>query len=201
MIVLLLRDTRQMRHSIALTCTQYQLRPVDLDDAAFILTLRSDPVRSRYLHEVSPDVKDQVAWIERYFERAGDYYFIVEDARSGEPQGTIGLYDIAPDAKTAEWGRWIVKPDSMAALESVWLISEVAFSQLGLESIVSRTLAENPRVASFHESFGASRVRISENHFVRGEAKSAIEHRITAAKWPALRARHLATIRELANRA
>ena len=49
---------------------------------------------NRYLHEISPRVEDQVAWLERYFARPDDYYFIVEDADSGEPHGTIGIYDV-----------------------------------------------------------------------------------------------------------
>ena len=81
----------------------------------------------------------------------------------------------------------------MAALESVWLICEAGFSRLNLESVSSRTLAENPRVVSFHDSFGAARTAVLEDQFlVRGEHKTAIEHRVTSANWPALRARHYA---------
>ncbi len=41
-----------------------------------------------------------------------------------------------------------------------------------------------------------------DGHFiVRGETKSAIEHRIKAAEWPALRARHYSTVSRLAHRA
>ena len=83
-----------MEHSISLTCVRYRLRPVTLEDAAFIVELRSDPLLNRYLHEISPRVEDQVAWLERYFLRPDDYYFIVEDADSGKPQGTIGIYDV-----------------------------------------------------------------------------------------------------------
>ena len=87
-----------MRHSISLTCVRYRLRPVTLEDAPFIVELRMDPLLNRYLHEISPRVEDQVAWIERYFERPEDYYFIIEDADSGEPHGAIGIYDIEENA-------------------------------------------------------------------------------------------------------
>jgi RimJ/RimL family protein N-acetyltransferase len=191
-----------VEHSISLACVRYRLRPVTLEDAAFIVELRSDPLLNRFLHEISPRVKDQVEWLERYFLRPDEYYFIVEDADSGKPQGAIGLYEVAEDATGAQWGRWILKRDSMAALESAWLIYEAGFSRLRLASLSCRTLVDNPRVVSFHDSFGASRVAVLERHFlVRGDPKSAIEHRIKAADWPELRARHYSTASRLARRA
>jgi RimJ/RimL family protein N-acetyltransferase len=90
----------------------------------------------------------------------------------------------------------------MAAVESAWLVYEAGFSKLRFASVCCRTLAENPGVLSFHDSFGASRVAVLEQHFtVRGEPKPAIEHRITSAEWPALRARHYSMVSRLASRA
>jgi RimJ/RimL family protein N-acetyltransferase len=191
-----------VEHSINVTCVRYRLRPVTLEDAAFIVELRSDPVLNRYLHEISPRVEDQAAWLERYFVRPDEYYFVVEDTDSGERHGTIGIYDVEKAAASAEWGRWILKHGSMAALESAWLVYEAGFSKLGLATLSSRTLVENPRVVSFHDSFGASRIGILKDHFlVGGERKSAIEHRIEAAVWPALRSRQYSTVSRLARRA
>jgi RimJ/RimL family protein N-acetyltransferase len=190
-----------VRHSITLSCVRYRLRPVTVEDAPFIVALRTDPLLNRFVHEISPRVEDQVAWIEHYFLRAGDYYFIIEDADSGKPHGTIGIYDVVENAAGAEWGRWILKRGSVAALESAWLIYEVGFARLQLASLYCRTLAENPRGISFHDSFGASRVGVLEHHFlVRGKPKSAIEHRVKAPEWPALRARHFSTVSLFARR-
>jgi RimJ/RimL family protein N-acetyltransferase len=189
-----------VEHSISLTCVRFRLRPITLEDARFIVELRSDARLNRYLHEISPRVEDQVGWLERYFARADDYYFIIEDADSGERHGAIGIYDIEKKTSGAQWGRWVLKHGSIAALESVWLICEAGFSKLGLASVSSRTLVENPQVVSFHDSFGASRFAVLEDHFlVRGELKTAIEHRVTSADWPTLRARHYATICRLAH--
>ena len=188
-----------MRHSIRVDCIRYRLRPVAVEDASFIVAVRTDHALNRFVHEVSGRVEDQVTWLQSYFDRAGDYYFIVEDVDSCRPQGTIGLYNRALGSCEAEWGRWILRRDSMAALESAWLICETAFSILRLSSICSRTLAENQTVISFHDSFGASREAVLVNHFtVHGEYKTAIEHRITAAEWPLLRARHYSTVSRLA---
>jgi RimJ/RimL family protein N-acetyltransferase len=181
---------------------RYRLRPVTLEDASFIVALRADPLLNRFLHEISPRVEDQVAWLECYFLRPDDYYFIVEDADSGEPHGAIGIYEVAENNAGAQWGRWILKRGSMAALESAWLIYETGFSRLQLAKLSSRTLVDNARVVSFHDSFGASRFAVLEQHFlVRGEPKSAIEHHIEAGEWPVLRARHYSTVSRLAQRA
>jgi RimJ/RimL family protein N-acetyltransferase len=184
-----------------LTCERYRLRPVTVEDARFIVALRADPVLNRFVHEISPRVEDQVAWLERYFGRADDYYFIVENAQSFEPQGTIGLYNVDLEQNCAEWGRWILKPGSMAALESAWLIYEATFSKLSLAELFSHTLADNHAVVSFHDNFGALRSAVLREHFtVRGERKTAIEHRVTASEWPSLRDRHYSTITRLASR-
>lgn len=191
-----------MRHSLSLTCMRYCLRPIAMEDAPFIVKLRTDPALTRYLHEISPRVEDQIVWLERYFVRPNDYYFIIEDANSGEPHGAIGIYDVEENDAGAQWGRWILKHNSMAALESAWLIWEMGFSMLGLATLCCRTLVDNLRVVSFHDSFGATRVTVLEGHFlVRGERKPAIEHRIEAADWPVLRARHYSTVSRLAQRA
>jgi RimJ/RimL family protein N-acetyltransferase len=188
-----------VQHSISLTCLRYRLRPVTLEDAGFIVALRTDPVLNRFVHEISPRVDDQVEWLKRYSQRAGDYYFIVEDVDTLDPHGTIGLYNL--ESGSAEWGRWIIKHGSLAALESAWLICEVAFSTLRLANLRSRTLSENRATISFHESFGASRTNALHHHaLIRGEGRALTEHRITAEEWPALRARHYSTINRLASR-
>ena len=174
-----------MGHSISLACVRYRLRPVTLEDAAFIVALRSDPLLNRYLHEISPRVEDQVGWLQRYFARP---MIIILSSRMRilvKRHGAIGIYDVEENTAGAQWGRWILKHGSMAALESAWLICEAGFSRLRLASLSSRTLVENPRVVSFHDSFGASRVAVLEDHFlVGGERKSAIEHRIEALDGP-----------------
>lgn len=188
-----------MRHNIQLTGVRYRLRPVTVEDAPFIVALRTDPLQNRFLNEISPRIEDQVAWIESYSERSGDYYFIIDEPSSGEAHGAVGLYEMAEDASEALFGRWIIKRRSMAALESAWLVYEAGFSLLGLRSIYTLVLAQNLPVISFHDNFGARRVAQLEGRYtVRGELHDAVEHRITRVEWPAIRARHYSTIARLA---
>ncbi len=42
-----------MRHSLTIDGPAFRLRPVCIEDAAFIAALRADPERGRYLHRGS----------------------------------------------------------------------------------------------------------------------------------------------------
>lgn len=133
----------------------FRLRPVTVDDAEFIVTLRKDNERTRFLHTISPSVADQRRWIESYLTRDDDYYFIIERRESNEPVGTLGLYNVDNrKTRSAEWGRWILLPSSMGAVESAFLLYQLAFDRLGLESVSCRTAINNTKVISFHEACG-----------------------------------------------
>ena len=166
----------------------FVLRPVSLSDAAFITALRADSVRSRFLHPVSPDVAAQIAWYERYATRPGDYYFIVERAETGEAEGTIGLYDVDDGSRAAEWGRWVLREGSLAAVESAALIYDIAFAQFGLQRVYCRTVAANEAVVSFHRSFGLETRAVLPDHFRLGDVSyDAVEQELTRERWEALR--------------
>jgi RimJ/RimL family protein N-acetyltransferase len=164
----------------------FRLRPITQDDAAFVVALRTELADSRYLHPISPDLEPQRAWIAKYEERPGDYYFIVERAKDGQPEGTIGIYDEQDGA--AEWGRWILRRNSLAAPASAALIYRYAFEKLGLQRLYCRTVAENKAVVSFHASTGlATSQPLMEKFFtLNGTAYDAVEQEVTAATWPAV---------------
>jgi RimJ/RimL family protein N-acetyltransferase len=177
-----------MRHEIRIEGSRYALRPVALDDAAFILNLRTDPELSAFLHPTSPQLADQEAWLRAYFERAGDWYFVVEDMRTGQPVGTAGIYDL--ENGRAEWGRWLLCRRNPAAVESALLIYRAAFERLGLEELYCRTVAANAAVVSFHNSSGAEFMGVLPGHFVlNGAPQDAVEHCVRRATWPPMQAR------------
>jgi RimJ/RimL family protein N-acetyltransferase len=132
----------------------------------------------------------QVEWLSRYYERAGDWYFVIEGISDGQPEGLVSLYDLSADGLTAEWGRWILRPSSLAAVESAWLIYRCAFECLELMEVYCRTVALNESVVSFHDSCGISRKSLLPNHFeMNGRAVDAIEHRVSFAEWSEIRLR------------
>jgi RimJ/RimL family protein N-acetyltransferase/trans-aconitate methyltransferase len=163
----------------------FRLRPVEVEDAAFILKLRADRERSRYLHRVSSELNAQKRWLTAYLERPRDYYFITENRETGEREGTAG---IVVNEWGNEWGRWIVRAGSLAALESACLIYRVGFEVLGLDSILCRTITENSAAVEFHRSFGLEEVRTLPRYFeLDGRLLDAVEMRLTRSQWAAIR--------------
>ncbi len=177
-----------MRHELTINGHRYMLRPVDTGDAAFITGLRCNPELNAYINSTSNRIEDQVAWIERYFERPGDWYFIIVDRRTNERDGAIGIYDYEPETRVAEWGRWIVRPGSLAAVESALLIYRAAFEALALRAVFCRTVAENKRVVSFHDSTGVPRRGLLEKHVqIAGCTFDSVEHYLDRKTWESVR--------------
>lgn len=164
-----------MKHSYKLEGYCYRLRPIRKTDAQFVIDVRlEDTERNSYIHTISRDIADQITWLDRYFEREGDYYFVIENRISGAAEGLIAFYDVA-DGK-AEWGRWVLKKGSLAAAESVYLIYRIAFEQAGLSELCCRTLAENRTVVDFHTNIGEKTRCILKNHAeLNGRLYDAVE--------------------------
>ena len=171
-----------MRHDLPLDGAAFRLRPVEEADAATITELRRDPGRSRFLHETSPSVEAQLRWLAAYFERDGDYYWVVERRADARTEGFLGIYDV--DGEQAEWGRWVLRPGSLAAPESAWLIHEAGFALLGLDSLLTRTLSENRAVVAFHARYGAETLRTLPGYTrIGGDVHDAVEARMTRDRW------------------
>lgn len=173
-----------MRHDLTLQGPAFCLRPINDADAPFVLELRGNANLNRYLHTTSPSIEDQLAWLSRYYDRPGDYYFVIERQSSGLAEGVISIYDIDPEKACGEWGRWILKRGSLGAIESAWLIYRCAFEQLNLKHVFCRTAMNNKQVISFHDSCGITAQRILPGHFnLRGRIVDAIEHQMDSDTW------------------
>ena len=164
-----------MKHRYSLDGYAYRLRPVKMTDAKFIVETRlEDLERNQFIHRISPDVSEQEKWLEAYFERENDYYFIVENRVTGNAEGLISIYDVM-DGK-AEWGRWVLKKGSLASAESVYLLYRIAFEQIGLNELYCRTIADNVSVVSFHTSIGEKLRQVhKEIFFLNGQMYDAVE--------------------------
>lgn len=176
----------KVKHDVAIRGVRFRLRPAEMGDATFIVALRTDPRRSQFIHPISARIVDQEAWLERYFARPGDYYFIIERLDDGQPEGTVGLYDQDPVARCAEWGRWVVRIGSGAGLEGLWLIYRVAFEVLDLDMVYAHTIATNERALAVHASYGLAPHRHLPRFIRLGDTlHDAVEHRLTRSLWPA----------------
>jgi len=172
-----------MNHSITVQRFGIRLRPVTPEDAEFIFALRRNPLLNAYIGEFNDQFSVHANWLKRYFEREGDYYFIVETARSRIPAGTIAIYN--RDGDTAEWGRFVIVPPYPAAPASVWLMYHVAFDVLGLAKMYCRTVIDNKHVVSFHDHCGALRTAVEPKAItIKGVAMDWIVHTVTSDRWP-----------------
>lgn len=131
-------------------------RDASLDDAAFILSLRTDTEKSRYLSAVSGELAEQQAWLERYALSDNQAYFII--GNQGAPIGTVRLYD--PQGESICWGSWTLHSSrpSHAAMESALMVYAYAIDHLGFAAAHFDVRKGNERVWRFHERFGAKRV-------------------------------------------
>jgi len=79
-----------MQHDIQIEGFGVRLRPVRMEDAPFIVWLRNlEHARGRVGDSASTQ-QSQETWLQAYFQRAGDYYFIVETP-GGIPVGTLAI--------------------------------------------------------------------------------------------------------------
>lgn len=164
-----------MRHKYLMEGYGYRLRPINQKDAFFIIEARlEDRERNRFIHTIPSDISEQEKWLESYFEREGDYYFVIENRFTRQPEGLIAFYN-EQDGR-AEWGRWVVKKGSLAAVESVWLLYKIAFEKVNLQELYCRTIKENIEVVSFHTAIGEKTRCILERSFeLDGKKYDAVE--------------------------
>ena len=173
-----------MKHNITLNSLTFKLRPIDNADAEFVVGLRSDDQLNRFLHATPISISSQLDWLTSYYKREGDWYFVIERQADGELEGLVSLYDFDVAERNAEWGRWILRPGSLAAVESAWLIYRCAFEELNLNEVYCRTVADNHSVVSFHDSCGIDKRSLLPEHFViDGHRQDAVEHRVNKSDW------------------
>ena len=130
-------------------------RNAAVEDAAIILSLRTDSGKSRYLSPVSGQLAEQRAWLKRYAQANDQAYFIIE--YQGTQIGTVRLYD--PQGDSFCWGSWILYSSrpTHAAMESALMVYAYAVDYLGFAAAHFDVRKGNERVWQFHERFGAVR--------------------------------------------
>lgn len=140
------------------------LRPVEIEDASFILELRMQTDKTQFLSPVENDLAKQQAWLKTYKqkEQAGlEYYFVIE-SKQAENLGLVRVYDLQPDSFC--WGSWLIKGTApkTTAIESALLVYEFGFGfkfgMLQYKQAHFDVRKGNDRVIAFHTRFGAKTV-------------------------------------------
>jgi RimJ/RimL family protein N-acetyltransferase len=178
-----------MRHTIQSEGLGVRLRPVRLSDAEFIVWLRHlDHAKGR-VGDSAADAASQRAWLNDYFERPGDYYFIVETF-GGIAVGAYGIYDVS--GRSAESGRWIIRLGVPAAIPNAIVAFDLAFGRLGLSELRAKTVSTNQSVLSLNRKFGFRQTGVeAASQFIGGRLVDQVHFLLEAKDWPAVRERLL----------
>jgi len=131
------------------------LRFAEVDDAEFILSLRTDPKLGKFISYTDPDIATQRKWIENYKKReksGQEYYFIAED-KKGDSYGTIRLYNF--DERSFEIGSWLFRADAPLgmAIKAHFIGFEVGFEKLQAEYCRFDIRKENTGVLRYMQDF------------------------------------------------
>lgn len=154
----------KLRKAKSIIGKSLRLRDAAISDAEFILSLRLDEKKSKFLSKVSSDLAAQQSWLEQYADSRDQAYFIIE--YQGETIGTVRLYDERGDSFC--WGSWILAEGrpSHAAMESALMIYAYATDHLGFTAAHFEVRKGNERVWQFHERFGAHRTSETEEDYL-----------------------------------
>lgn len=152
-------------------------RLVDIDDAEFVLSLRLDMGKSRFISHVDKDVDAQKRWIADYKKREAErteYYYIIEN-HAAERLGTIRLYDFQGDSFC--WGSWVLKNGVpyYVAVESSLLAYEIGFYLLGFNKAHGDVRKGNDSVLDYHLRFGGVITREDDLNYYLGYTKEKYE--------------------------
>ncbi|MBI3728021.1 MAG: GNAT family N-acetyltransferase [Burkholderiales bacterium] len=131
------------------------MRNATVADASYIVALRTDEQKSRFISTTSVDVKPQEQWLEKYACDDKQIYFIIQNMEGGDI-GTVRLYDQQADSFC--WGSWIIQAGSAnsSSIESALMVYHYALA-LGFQSAHFDVRKGNESVWKFHERFGAKK--------------------------------------------
>ncbi|CAM3457826.1 branched-chain amino acid aminotransferase [Rouxiella silvae] len=106
------------------------LRFAEVEDYAFVHSLRVAPKSATFLSKVDDDPLQQKTWLTEYKKReaAGvEFYFIISRIDTQQPVGSIRVYNVDFEAGTAQVGSWILNDNKTmsAGIESILLIIEI----------------------------------------------------------------------------
>ncbi|MGN0730488.1 MAG: GNAT family N-acetyltransferase [Treponema sp.] len=137
-----------------LTGKYVTLREVKEDDAEFILSLRCDEKKTRFLHKTENNIEKQVEYINRYYTIPYEWYFIILN-KKGERIGTYRIYDVQGDSFCI--GSWLLIDGVSPAesFESDWLLRMYGFDVLGFKKIHFDVRKGNKKVIAYHKMVGA----------------------------------------------
>lgn len=143
------------------------LRYVEKSDSKFVLDLRTDTKLGRNISFTSPNIDDQINWIEEYKKREAaekEFYFVFEDL-SHKPWGTVRLYNIVDDSFTV--GSWLCLPGNKENIAiKAWIYTvEFGFRRFGHSKCLFDIRKQNRAVLYFAYLFHPSLIYEDEANY------------------------------------
>lgn len=145
-------------------------RFIEIEDAEFIFSIRTDPKYSQYLSQTTGSIDDQVQWIKTYKERKKrekEFYFLITDNSNGQKIGTIRIYDLKEESFC--WGSWVLiesRPRT-AAVECLLFLYHFGFDVLGFNQTHFDVRKENHKVLDIYLKTGAEIISSdADNHYL-----------------------------------
>lgn len=133
-----------------------KFRFVELNDADFIVKLRTDIEKSKYISETDKDIEKQKKWIREYKEREKkqeEFYFIAIDEKNVE-FATYRLYN--PDETSIEIGSFISIPyynNPINVIKVDIVLKTFVFEELGFNELKFEVRKDNKSVINYHNKF------------------------------------------------
>ncbi len=130
------------------------LREIKVEDAQFVLDLRCNDKKSRFIHETEYNLEKQIEYIKNYLKKENEWYFIIE-SKEHKPLGTIRIYDVEGDKYTG--GSWIMADGAtpQQVVEGDFLMKTYSFDVLGFKKNCFDVRKKNVKVVRFHKICGA----------------------------------------------
>lgn len=134
-----------------------KVRLVNQDDASFILSLRANQNRTKYMMTLDDNIENQRMWIQEYKKREKeglDYYFIYCDAE-GKRIGVNRASNVDFNAKTSKSSSWIaVEGLKYEPLKMLIIGNEIIFNSIGIETSWGEVQKNNSRAIKIFKLFG-----------------------------------------------
>lgn len=147
-------------------------REAEIDDSEFILELRTDPEKEKFIHKTDPDINKQIQYMKNYKTLDNDWYFIIED-KECNPIGTNSVYPYP--IFTENWkdeeasilynqevgvmgtGRWLMINDinPIMGMETDIIIKDFFFNVLNLSFTPMLIHKDNLSVLKYQQLWGA----------------------------------------------
>ena len=133
-----------------------KLQTVEEEDAKFIIALRTDVKRSRFISATNNDIEEQQAWIRNYKQREKqntEYYFIASD-ENNEKFATYRVYNL--EDNICEIGSWVSKSDYNNAVNAIKvdiIMKEFVYEVLGYNQLRFEVNKKNNSVVKYHQLF------------------------------------------------